>query len=180
MVDKDAVKTKLLEIGDALIFTAILAVVSAICIYFDILLALPAFLASAFFIYVVQESKYSKFKNTVGGWVTAVAVGVIAATVLKIPAIAFVPEGLLDLIISAFAATSIMILIGMEHPPAVAILVWFTFAPFSSTGAIGIAICLGIILGVQGAITKMASNSRMDLGEDLTMGPDEEDKDLKI
>ncbi len=157
MVNAEKVKSKILELGDTFIFAGITAVLAFLCIYFGILVALPAFLASAFFIYVVQESKYSKLRNTVGGWVIAVAIGVLSATVLKVQA-SFLPDGFLSLVLSVLLATIVMVLTGMVHPPAIAILVWFATEPFTSKGAIGIMICLGAILGLQAIIIKVAGN----------------------
>ena len=147
----DSEDSKIKEIGGLFIFIILAAITSWICIYFEIKEALFAFITSLFFIYVIPGSRYSSFKNIIGSYVIASLTAYLSLKFLSVLFINLNPVIAEILLIMAvlFASGFLMVLFGMEHPPAIAIALFWLFAELASKKIVGLAICFAIIVVIS-------------------------------
>ena len=190
----DSEDSKIKEIGGLFIFIILAAVISWVSIYFEVKEALYAFISSLFFIYVIPKSRYSSFKNVIGSYIIASVVALLLL-MFVFPLFANLAPLLAEILIVLavlFISGFLMILLGMEHPPAIAIALFFIFIELATKKIIGLSICFVIILLISLIASKIKGKSGLDsdlgkgddfggglgsFGKDLDIG---KDKKLKI
>lgn len=106
-------------------------IISFLGIYFNLPLMIPAFAASLFMIYLRPTSEFVRFKNVLGGHLIAFACAFLEPFI--VPYIIFVPEIFSKAVVIGIAvliAGWLMVVIRLEHPPAIATtLIFFNIRP---------------------------------------------------
>lgn len=178
MVD---IKEKLRELGGTFILTLFAIAIIWITAYFDILLALPGFLASLFFIWAIPKARYSKFKNVIISYIVVIIFGFLTGfgvfqgfiDSMALP----IETSIISLTLAIFLSAFITIIANSEHPPAIAALVFFAYSELTTTALIGFFISFAILVGVQAvifAVKRIKGGGVGDLGgEDEESGLDD-------
>ena len=164
MMDLEDVKNKSKQFGGLFVLSGISIILAWICIYFDIILALPAFLASVFFIFVLQKLPQANLKAVVISYISAVVFGFSAPTLINYilnttgASLPFAHE-IIEIVIAVFFVGMIMIVSGAEHSPAIASLIWWVWGAKTATSYIGFIICLVIVIGLSAVIFAIRKRS---------------------
>ena len=167
----EAIGNKFKEIGGLFIFAIFTVIIGFVCFYFGIKEAIPAFIASLFFVYVMPKSASSRLKNIAGGYIIASAFGYFGVGLLKgyLANLSELVANVLLLTIVTFAAGLVTIILGMEHPPAIAVLFYWLFGEVTTKGLIGFAIAFIAILSVRVIIFVMHKKKGIPGEEDFGM-----------
>ena len=174
----DTIKNKFQEILGLFVFLVFVTITSTVCLYFNAILALPAFLASLFFIYVLPNSPYSGLKNIIGSYLIASAAGYFGLKLLMpiLGSLSKLTGGVIETAIITFIVGLVTIIIGMEHPPAIAAVVFWVFSEIGGKQIIGFVLCWAIIL-ITGIIVMIIHQKRgfglgkgADFGKDFDLG----------
>lgn len=157
MMDLETVKLKSKQVGGLFALTGVSVIIAWLCIYFDIILALPAFLASVFFIFILQNPPQASLKAVVISYISAAVFGfsapmlinyILNATGMNLP---FAHE-IIEIVIAVFIVGLIMIISGAEHSPAIASLIWWIWGTKTATSYTGFIICLIIVIGLSAIV----------------------------
>jgi hypothetical protein len=191
-------KAKLISVGESGIFAIFSALIAWLCVYFDIVLALPAFIGTLFFIWVLPATKQARLKNVLASYMAAFIFGALSYTIFNyiqlILAIEISQINIATLFISIILTATLMVIMGMEHPPAFASLVWWAFAIKETSHYIGLV--FGIVtlvamsalltlvkkkLGVSGGLGGGLEEGGLGgLGETPSLGSEKDLGDLKF
>ncbi|MFH2028498.1 MAG: HPP family protein [Nanoarchaeota archaeon] len=139
--------SKAKEVGGLFLFIVFAALIIWICLVFEAREAIFAFIGTLFFIYVLPESRFSLMKNVIGSYIITSVTSILVILFLKpIFNVSETLSILLLIVIMLFLSEIVIIISGLDHPPALAIAIFFVLVEFSGSVIIGLSICFVLIL----------------------------------